>query len=114
MTANQRSRLRAALQRRIEDVRKSLQNAESQLPTIEVALPDAMDRAAGSYEKEMLLEKTGKDRKLLQHLLRALASLDEESFGECVVCGEEITFKRLEAVPWTRYCIKCQQRLEHS
>ena len=34
------------------------------------------------------------------------------SFGECIHCGQEINAKRLEAVPWTRHCIECQEKLE--
>jgi DnaK suppressor protein len=36
----------------------------------------------------------------------------ESSFGECISCHEELQQKRLEAVPWTRYCITCQEKKE--
>jgi len=42
----------------------------------------------------------------------ALQRIREGVFGECVSCGNEINPKRLEAVPWTRYCIACQEKLE--
>jgi RNA polymerase-binding transcription factor len=42
----------------------------------------------------------------------ALSRIREGSFGECISCGEEINPKRLEAVPWTRHCIGCQEKLE--
>ena len=42
----------------------------------------------------------------------ALARLREGTFGECVSCGKEINAKRLEAVPWTRHCIECQEKAE--
>ena len=32
--------------------------------------------------------------------------------GECIHCGKEINAKRLDAVPWTRHCIECQEKLE--
>jgi len=41
-----------------------------------------------------------------------LARLRQGSFGECVSCGKEINAKRLEAVPWTRHCIECQEKAE--
>jgi len=41
-----------------------------------------------------------------------LARIREGSFGECSHCGKEINAKRLEAVPWTRHCIECQEKLE--
>ena len=42
----------------------------------------------------------------------ALARMREGNFGECISCGKEINPKRLEAVPWTRHCIECQEKLE--
>jgi DnaK suppressor protein len=42
----------------------------------------------------------------------ARARIREGSFGECISCGKEINAKRLEAVPWTRHCIECQEKLE--
>jgi DnaK suppressor protein len=42
----------------------------------------------------------------------ALARIREGNFGECISCGKEINAKRLEAVPWTRHCIECQEKLE--
>ena len=43
---------------------------------------------------------------------KALARIREGSFGECIHCGKEINAKRLEAVPWTRHCIECQEKIE--
>ena len=43
----------------------------------------------------------------------ALQRIREGEFGECTNCGNEINAKRLEAVPWTRYCIECQEKREN-
>src|SRR5579864_7173894 len=48
----------------------------------------------------------------LQKLEGALSRIREGNFGECIHCGKEINPKRLEAVPWTRHCIECQEKLE--
>jgi DnaK suppressor protein len=42
----------------------------------------------------------------------ALDRIREGSFGQCISCGAEINPKRLEAVPWTRFCIACQEKME--
>jgi len=42
----------------------------------------------------------------------ALGRLNDGSYGKCLMCGDEISRKRLEAVPWTPYCIQCQERTE--
>jgi len=73
---------------------------------------DIADRAASSYTKEFLFHQSNNDRQLLQMVENALSRIREGSFGECISCGKEINPKRLEAVPWTRHCIECQEKLE--
>lgn len=73
---------------------------------------DIADKAASSYNKEFLFHQSNADRQLLQMVENALVRLREGSFGECISCGKEINAKRLEAVPWTRHCIECQEKLE--
>jgi DnaK suppressor protein len=73
---------------------------------------DIADKAASSYNKEFLFHQSNADRQLLQMVETALVRLREGSFGECISCGKEINAKRLEAVPWTRHCIECQEKLE--
>jgi DnaK suppressor protein len=76
------------------------------------AAQDIADRAASSYTKEFLFSQSNNDRQLLAMVETALQRIREGEFGECVNCGNEINPKRLEAVPWTRYCIACQEKLE--
>jgi DnaK suppressor protein len=76
-------------------------------PTVDLA-----DKAANSYTKEFLFGQTHNDRSLLGLVDEALIRIREESFGECISCHEEQQQKRLEAVPWTRYCITCQEKKE--
>jgi len=74
---------------------------------------DIADRAASSYTKEFLFSQSNNDRQLLAMVETALQRIREGEFGECVNCGNEINPKRLEAVPWTRYCIACQEKVEN-
>ncbi|MGH9686091.1 MAG: TraR/DksA family transcriptional regulator [Candidatus Acidiferrales bacterium] len=76
-------------------------------PTVDLA-----DKAANSYTKEFLFGQTHNDRALLQLVDDALRRIKEESFGQCISCEQELQQKRLEAVPWTRYCIACQEKQE--
>lgn len=73
---------------------------------------DIADRAASSYTKEFLFSQSNNERQLLQMVETALQRIREGVFGECVSCGSEINSRRLEAVPWTRYCIECQEKKE--
>jgi DnaK suppressor protein len=52
------------------------------------------------------------DATVLQQVRDALGRVDDGTFGRCVVDGGPIEPKRLEAVPWTPYCLKHQQLLE--
>ena len=76
-------------------------------PTVDLA-----DKAANSYTKEFLFGLTHENRSLLQLVDDALARIQGETFGECASCHQELQQKRLEAVPWTRYCIACQEKKE--
>ena len=78
----------------------------------EEATQDVADRAASSYTKEFLFSQSSSERQVLQMVDNALHRIRDGSFGECISCGEEINPKRLEAVPWTRHCIACQEKLE--
>ena len=76
-------------------------------PTVDLA-----DKAANSYTKEFLFGQTHNDRSLLQLVDDALVRMRQGTFGLCGQCQEELQQKRLEAVPWTRYCISCQTKQE--
>jgi DnaK suppressor protein len=74
--------------------------------------PDIADMAVESYTKEFNFGKSAGDRRILQLIQEALIRIEDESYGICTHCDEEIRPKRLEAVPWTRLCIQCQDLLE--
>lgn len=76
-------------------------------PTVDLA-----DKAANSYTKEFLFGQTDNDRSLLQLIDDALARIRDGEFGECGQCHQEMQQKRLEAVPWARNCIACQDKLD--
>ena len=76
------------------------------------ATQDIADRAASSYNKEFLFHQSNTDRQLLNMVETALDRIRVGTFGECISCGKEINPKRLEAGPWTRHCIECQEKLE--
>ncbi len=101
------------LEERQESLRKTVSRTEEdgRIADQETA-QDIADRAASSYTKEFLFSQSNNDRQLLQMVESALTRIREGGFGECVNCGNEINPKRLEAVPWTRNCISCQEKLE--
>jgi DnaK suppressor protein len=73
---------------------------------------DIADKASNSYTKEFLFSLSNTERDLLQLVDEALARIDGRRFGVCVVCEDEMERKRLEAVPWAKRCISCQEKQE--
>ena len=73
---------------------------------------DPADQASNSYTKELLFSQSTNERNILRLIEEALDRITEGSYGECVNCGQDIQSKRLEALPWARYCIKCQELQE--
>lgn len=76
------------------------------------SIKDIGDQASNAYNKEFFFELGNGDRKLLKEVLNALKKIESRDFGNCERCSEPISEKRLEAVPFARYCIKCQRQIE--
>jgi DnaK suppressor protein len=76
------------------------------------SIKDLGDQATTAYNREFLFELGNGDRRLLKEVVMALKKLDEGEFGTCERCGEAIAEKRLEALPYARYCIECQRAME--
>lgn len=73
---------------------------------------DYIDDAVSSYTKEFLYSLSDLERKQLVLVDRALEAIEEETYGTCEECGEEIEEKRLKAVPWAIHCLACQELAE--
>ncbi|MFZ0271470.1 MAG: TraR/DksA family transcriptional regulator [Acidobacteriaceae bacterium] len=73
---------------------------------------DVADQAVLSYQKELLFTQGTEGHSQMSLVRLALERLHEGTFGECLHCGKAIGEKRLEALPWTPYCIECQEKIE--
>lgn len=73
---------------------------------------DPADKASNSYTKELLFSQSTSERNTLRLIEEALDRITEGVYGECINCGEEIHAKRLDAIPWTPHCIRCQELQE--
>ena len=76
------------------------------------SIKDLGDQANTAYNREFFFELGNGDRRLLRDVVSALQKLDDGGFGACERCGEAISEKRLEALPFARYCIDCQRAIE--
>ena len=75
-------------------------------------LPDAIDFASSESDRHFSLRMRDRERKLMLKIRAALARIDDGSYGECVVCGEDIGELRLKARPVTTHCIDCKTEAE--
>ena len=78
----------------------------------DVEIGDEVDSASQNVEKEMLFELNDNEKVILDAIESALRIIEKGSYGKCESCRKEITEKRLNAIPWVRYCIQCQSDSE--
>jgi DnaK suppressor protein len=71
--------------------------------------PDALDEVQFSGERDLVILNLDRESALLSTVRLALDRIADGSYGTCLNCEQEIKRKRLDAVPWTKYCIRCQE-----
>ena len=71
---------------------------------------DMADQASGNNKVHIQLKLKQTDAKILQAIEEALSRIDKGTYGICRDCGEPIAPARLNAIPWTRVCIKCKEK----
>jgi DnaK suppressor protein len=76
--------------------------------------PDALDEVQLAGERELAIRNLDREASLLRNVRAALGRIEDGSYGTCLHCEEEIKPKRLEAVPWTSYCIRCQEAADRN
>ena len=105
--------LRKRLELKYEQLTETLANTASESRAIsETVGGDEGEEAAAASNRDFLSAQGSSRREQLILVKDALARLDDGKFGICEECGRAVNLKRLEAVPWTRYCRDCQQEVE--
>ena len=111
MTKSDLNRIRKILEARQSELAKVLRNREG--VAIEKS-PDALDEVQHASERELAIRNLDRESHLLRNVRGALARMADGSYGTCLHCEEEISPKRLDAVPWAAYCIRCQEIADRS
>lgn len=73
---------------------------------------DALDEVQHASERELAIRNLDRESNLLRNVRSALRRINDGSFGVCLHCEEEISPKRLAAVPWAPFCIQCQEQAD--
>ncbi|NOT48226.1 MAG: TraR/DksA family transcriptional regulator [Acidobacteria bacterium] len=74
--------------------------------------PDPVDLAVRNYSKNVMLAVSENESRQLALIDEALRRVEDDEYGLCQNCENEITPKRLAAIPWARYCLNCQELVE--
>lgn len=103
---------RALLAKKDEISQELVKNKDAGQESSDEATQDIADKATSSYTKEFLFSLSDSERTLVLQIDQALARIDEGTYGTCTHCGNPLMEKRLDAVPWTPYCVDCMELSE--
>ena len=113
MNKTQLKKFRKLLEeKRDEIVRRAQQTLSEDMALDSAELPDEMDLASTEYLQSFTFRLRGREKSFLSKIEKAIEKIDENDFGNCEECGEEISLKRLEARPETTLCIRCKEEQE--
>ena len=103
---------RRMLEKKADEVRLSMSAQKAAQVVARLDCPsDEGDLSQQHHEEWIFLNRNTIDMKLLREVSGALHRIDHDYYGICLECDEPISAKRLEAVPWARYCVTCQERI---
>lgn len=108
---NQIDFLEAVLQSKRIELLRSIRTQSSQLNVAE-GEHDPVDRIQGMTRREEAITFVDALSRTLAAVDSALLALREGTYGTCRECGEQISPRRLQAIPWASHCIRCQEGID--
>ena len=111
MTKTEMNKFKKILENKQDELERIVRNRDA--ITIEKSA-DALDEVQHASERELAIRNLDRESNLLRNVRSALRRIDEETFGICMHCEEEISPKRIAAVPWAPFCIQCQEQADRN
>jgi DnaK suppressor protein len=111
MTKTELSKFKKILETKRDELEQIVRRRDA--ITIEKSA-DALDEVQHAAERELAIRNLDRESQLLRSVRSALRRIEEGSFGICLHCEEEISPKRVAAVPWTSLCIQCQEQADRN
>lgn len=103
---------RKVLENKAEEVRRSMSAQKAAQVVARLDVPsDEGDLSQQHHEEWIFLNRNTIDMNLLREISDALQRHAIGTYGTCAECEEPISTKRLDAVPWARYCVACQEAI---
>ena len=93
-------------------LKKAMHTLKNEIELSKEDMADEADLASVLTDQNLSLRLRGRERSLIDKIDLALKRIEAGEFGECVVCEEEISLKRLKARPVTTMCIACKEDQE--
>ena len=113
MNAKRLESFKKLLNERLESLIREAESGVGELVSEKENLPDSIDLASYESVRDFSLKMKDRERKLIYKIRESLKRIDEGDYGECVVCGEDISEGRLLARPVTTHCIDCKTEAEN-
>jgi DnaK suppressor protein len=111
MTKNELAKFKKILETKQEELERIVRNRDA--IAIEKSA-DALDEVQHASERELAIRNLDRESHLLRNVRSALRRIEDGSFGTCMHCEDEISPKRLAAVPWAQFCIQCQEQADRN
>jgi len=111
MTKTELNKFKRILETKRDELERIVRNRDA--ITIEKSA-DALDEVQHASERELAIRNLDRESNLLRNVRSALRRLEDGSFGTCLHCEEEISPKRLDALPWAPFCIQCQEQADRN
>jgi DnaK suppressor protein len=111
VTKTELNKFKKILENKQDELEQIVRNRDA--ITIEKSA-DALDEVQHAAERELAIRNLDRESNLLRNVRSALRRIEEGSFGTCLHCEEEISPKRLNAVPWAAFCIQCQEQADRN
>ena len=103
---------RKTLEKKAEEVRRSMSAQKAAQVVSRLDIPsDEGDLSQQHHEEWIFLNRNTIDVRHLREINDALHRMDTDMYGVCLECEEPISQKRLDAVPWAKYCVTCQESI---
>ena len=107
------STIRTNLEQRRQSIQAKIAETKTPQTGEDVMRGDSLDIASSARDREITFMLKSRELDELRAVEDAIDRIDADDYGICASCEDPIEIKRLEAVPWARFCRACQEEMEN-
>jgi DnaK suppressor protein len=112
MDKETQAKFKIVLLQRLDELYEEAERTVAGMTDTEETFPDPTDRATLESDRNFVLRIRDRERKLILKIREALQRIEDGTFGQCEICGDDIGADRLLARPVTTLCIECKRKQE--